>query len=243
MVIKNMKIKISKNIKIVGILALMMVVGFGYHVYWAQSKLPLTSQNSTGSIAIVKSMPHSSAAVGMAVEYAANFSNDKVLMGASHDVFVGRVLEKLGTKELGIGPETQFRVQIILNIKGSLHGTVTVDQQGGYENGVLYYVQGGAPFLKPGVTYLLATRYNAQENWYTLNPSVSGSQFILDDNGLSIDKLRAWAQNDLRVKKLQEAYPNEVLLDADIKSNNAINSYQSLYGGMPPTSSTGAPTQ
>jgi hypothetical protein len=205
-------------------------IGIGYHPYFSKVvERPLSSTNFDPPNIKFEEVTSS---VGMVAEYAADFANDEILMGASHDVFVGEVVSQVGDKERGIGPETQFAVEVVLDIKGNLRGTVTVDQQGGYDNGVLYYIEDGASLLEPGVTYLLATRYNSQENWYTLNPSVSGSQFIIDDSSLSVDQLRAMAENDLRVKQLEAAYPNEILPEADIKNDNTLNSYQSLHAGV-----------
>jgi hypothetical protein len=170
-------------------------------------------------------------------QYAADFSNDKVLVGASHDIFVGKVVQELGSKDLGDGPETQFSVAVIDNLKGNLQGTVTVDQQGGYKNGVLYVVgddhvargnEGTSYLLQPGSTYLFATRYNLQENWYTLNSYPTASKLITSDKSLGNDQLKSLAENDPRFKELQGAYPNEVLIDADVKHNNALNNYISL---------------
>src|SRR6267154_990346 len=49
------------------------------------------------------------------MQYAADFSNDAVLVGASHNIFTAKVLQQIGTKDLGDGPETQFLVEIIEN--------------------------------------------------------------------------------------------------------------------------------
>src|ERR1041385_5609136 len=43
--------------------------------------------------------------------YSADFSNDQILVGASHHIFVGRVLRQIGSTDLGIGTETQFEVE------------------------------------------------------------------------------------------------------------------------------------
>lgn len=168
--------------------------------------------------------------------YAADFSNDQILVGASHNVFVGRVLEQEGTKERGIGPETQFKVSIIQNIKGDLSGEIVVDQQGGYKDGVLYAVgdkddvlkaqKEGSYLLQPGSTYVFATRYNEKENWYTLNSYPTALKLISSTIADS-RQLESLAVNDSRVKELQEAYTKEILLDADVKSNKALNSYAS----------------
>lgn len=232
------------TIKITGIIILVVGVIFGYILYSstatsssiARTSILADTTSTKDTAPVITSEDVSSTAVGMAVEYVADFSNNRVLMGASHNVFVAKVIKQIGNIERGIGPETQFEVQIVLNIKGNLQGTVTLDQEGGYDNGILYYIDGGASLLEPGTTYLLATRYNPQENWYTLNPSIFGSQFIIHDETASINQLQALAQNDTRVKQLEEAYPNEILLDADVENDNALNSYQSLHGGLPSSS-------
>jgi hypothetical protein len=71
--------------------------------------------------------------VALHAAYVADFRDDKILMGASHNVFIARVTREVGTKGHEFGPETQFEVEVIENIKGDLSGTVIVNQQGGYE--------------------------------------------------------------------------------------------------------------
>src|SRR4051812_39981775 len=154
-----------------------------------------------------------------------DFNKDNLLMGATHNVFVGKVIAQVGIKTRGAGPETQFAVSVVNNIKGSLAGTVKVDQFGGYENGVLYVMdsdsegvpnstetQGhGDQLLVPGETYLFAARYNAIENWYTIVSHPNARKVISNDKNLSISQLALLAQKDPRVLQLQQAYKNEVL--------------------------------
>lgn len=170
-------------------------------------------------------------------QYAADFSDDKVLVGASHNIFVGKVVRQIGTKDLGIGPETQFEVDVIDNIKGDLKGTVTVDEQGGYENGTLYVVDddtastakdGSGYLLQTGSTYLLATRYNSNQDWYTLNSYPTASKLLSSDANVPDASLVALAESDPRVQQLKAAYPNEILLDADVAHHNTLNSYASV---------------
>lgn len=169
------------------------------------------------------------------VQYAADFSDDKILMGASHNVFVGKVTKQVGTEERGIGPETQFEVEIIDNIKGNLKGTIVVNQQGGYKDGVLYVVEGdiGTPveqknsyLLQPGSTYILATRYNENKNWYTLNSHPAASKLLTNSRSSSASDLKVLATNDQRSQQLQVAYQHEILLAADIERQNTLNSYK-----------------
>jgi hypothetical protein len=159
----------------------------------------------------------------------ADFTDDRALMGASHNVFVGKVLEQIGTKERGIGPETQFKVQVIENIKGELDGEVVVDQEGGYKNGILYIFgegDGKSYLLQPGSTYLFATRYNKNENWYTLISHPAGKKVISSDGSMGQKQLKMTAQSDNRVIELKEAYKDEIPLDADVKNNNSLNNYE-----------------
>ena len=170
--------------------------------------------------------------------YVADFSQNDTLLGASHNVFIARVVKQTGEKNLGSSPETQFKVEVISNIKGDLRGTVTVDQFGGYKDGVLYTVEDDNPIpnaknadsymLKEGNTYLLATRYNETEDWYTLNSFYTASKLLSTDKEMNLSDLKTLADNDDRVKALKEAYPKEKLLDADIQHNNTKNSFVSL---------------
>ena len=184
--------------------------------------------------------------------YVADFSDDRVLMGASHNIFVGKVISQIGMQDLGAGLETQFEVSVIDNIKGDLHGTVTVDQQGGYKNGILYIAdddmtelakQGDNSYLlQPGNTYLFATRYNPTEDWYTLNPYPTARKLLSTDANAGDAQLKAMADNDSRVQTLKAAYPHEILLDADIKHNNTRNAYsqQGLVGHVDTVAAVGA---
>lgn len=91
------------------------------------------------------------------------------LVGWSDAVFVGKVIEKSGEKSLDGIPETQFKVEVSENIKGTLKGEVTVNQQGGYEGNNLILIENDK-LLEKGETYLFVTKYLEEEGWYTLVP-------------------------------------------------------------------------
>lgn len=105
------------------------------------------------------------------VEYSNTFdvSDPKRLVGWADSVFIGKVVEQSGTKALDSLPETQFKVEIINTIKGDVSGTVTVNQQGGYDGNELILVEND-PLLVKGKSYLFVTRYLKDENWHTLVP-------------------------------------------------------------------------
>ena len=98
-------------------------------------------------------------------------SNDRELVGLAQDVFFGRVVEKSGqTQEYG-WPETQFEVEVLEILKGSLSGTVTVNQEGGsYNDDSNYRMEGVPVLLEPGNSYLFATRHLPEEDWHTVVP-------------------------------------------------------------------------
>lgn len=190
------------------ILIFIFVAMFGLGLYTNVIKLPLINEFD--------------------VQYVANFDDDRVLLGASHNVFVAKVLKKIGQRDYGYGPASLFEVQIIKNIKGNLSGNVMVLQQAGYKNGILNITKGDS-LLEPSKTYLLATRYNNENNWYTVTSHPNGKKLISEDYSLGISKLEELANKDLKVIKFIEAYKNEIPLVIDIKNNNARNSYKSLY--------------
>lgn len=181
------------------------------------------------------------------VQYAADFSDDKIFMGASHHVFVGKVIKEAGTKDAGMDPETQFEVEVIHNIKGNLQGNVIVEQAGGYINGVLYLVHGGDVVLPqesanrvpnadslfvPGSTYLFATRYNKEEDWHTSLSHPNAKKLISANKNLTFEQLKLLAEKDVRVIQLKEAYKSETPFEIDVKSGNQLNSYSSLQAGQ-----------
>lgn len=205
----------AKNISI-GLMSIAVVLGVG--LYTSTIKLPITRE--------------------IHPQYVADFSDDRILMGAAHNVFVGKVIRQLGEKALGSSPETQFEVDVIFNIKGDLKENIVVNQFGGYKNGVLYLmhggdvvspgVDGGEELLAPGSTYLFVTRHLPEEDWYTFISHPNATKLLSKDGNLSKTDLQHLYENDLRITKLKEAYKNEVLLDSDVKNNNTRNSYQSL---------------
>ncbi|MDF2946073.1 MAG: hypothetical protein K0S51_752 [Bacillales bacterium] len=97
--------------------------------------------------------------VEMSPIFISDFSDDKELVGFSDTVFIGKVNSKLGTKKVNNGPETQFKVKVIEEIKGSLDTTVIVSQEGGYIRKQLFVMKGDK-LIEEGKIYLFAGRYD-----------------------------------------------------------------------------------
>ena len=112
-----------------------------------------------------------------------NASDDRELSGFADNIFVGKVVAKISSKKLLQIPETQFKVQVLDNIKGELKGNVTVRQLGG-QDGTKLYLHHGDALLEPGKTYLFATRFLESEKWHTVVP-VYGDVEIKNDVELS----------------------------------------------------------
>lgn len=100
----------------------------------------------------------------------ADLSDAGRLADFADDVFVGRVLAKVGQRD-GSLPQTQFRIEVMESFKGDLGGKVIVNQPGGYRRQpnelVLSY---GDSLLEPGRTYLIATQRDKSTGLPSLIP-------------------------------------------------------------------------
>jgi hypothetical protein len=92
------------------------------------------------------------------------------LMVAADNVFVGRVLAKVGQRD-GAVPQTRFRTEVLESFKGDLSGDVIVNQHGGYHRRLneLVLVFGDS-LLEPGRSYLIATTGDTDSGLHVLIP-------------------------------------------------------------------------
>jgi hypothetical protein len=175
--------------------------------------------------------------------YVTDFSDDRKLVGASHYVFIGKVIKQLGNEKLSDGGAgTQFEIEVIENIKGKLVGTVAINQQGGLtENGtwsiadddILHSSNSEEEalreyFLQPGSTYVLAIRENSKTGVRLVGSHPNSKKLISSDSSLTKEVISTLAEREEKVAAFRTAYKNEVLLDADVKNNRTHNSYVSL---------------
>ena len=161
--------------------------------------------------------------------YPADFSDNTILMGAAHEVVIGKVLAQVSANDFVGNPATQYSVEIIKTIKGDeKKGTIIVNQEGGYKDNTLYLMEDSIGLLQPGSTYLLATRYDPELDFYTLNPHPNASKLLTSDMTASIGALKKLADIDPKTKELELAYPNEHLIDADVAHGNTRNAFRDL---------------
>ncbi len=127
--------------------------------------------------------------VNVEVDYAFEPTDERQLVGFATNVFVGRVVGKVGAEGAPVSgpqdnviPRTQFSVAVLNNVKGNLSGNVSVSQTGGYDKSVGREVRiEGDPLLKPGQVLLFATSYNREEGWYTVAAQPFGTVPIEDE--------------------------------------------------------------
>ena len=156
--------------------------------------------------------------------FATDFTNNEKLVGASHNIFVGKVTrmrEKIIDSGSGFS-YFQFDVRVLLNIKGGLEGTVLVGQLDISRGNLI------SPVLRVDSTYVLATREHKEYNSHTVGEHVASVKLISADSKLSDSILINLAEKNSRVRELRIAYPDEILLRADISHNNTVNSFISL---------------
>lgn len=117
-------------------------------------------------------------------DYAFNVEDERKLVGFADNVFVGRVVEQLGTNgQTHSGdtdlPHTQYSVEVLENVKGNLEGSVTVSQIGGYdpqENAVVLVKNDR--LLEPGQTVLFSTRFDESNGWHVITVNGYGDERI-----------------------------------------------------------------
>jgi hypothetical protein len=143
-----------------------------------------------------------------------DLSDDRNLLGIAHYLFIGKVISQGEPKKLSIFTLYPYTMDVLLNIKGTLQGAVTV------------YTHG----LQPGSTYLLGARWN-ENDWGLITSFLDGRELLSSDETLTSEQLTSLAEKNDRVIALQKAYPNEISFYGDVMHPTTWNSYQSLQSG------------
>lgn len=153
-------------------------------------------------------------------------SDNRQVVGAHHNIFTGKVLQKLEPSSYDAIAQTQYLVEVVENIKGSLSGKVAVSQL----DGLMFADDEGKkpPVLEVGSAYVFATRENPKTGWNVLSAHPSGIKLLSEDKSLNTDKLFELSKNDPGVNELREAYPQEIIPPADLVSGNVRNAYRDL---------------
>lgn len=154
-----------------------------------------------------------------------NPSDNRQVVGAYHNIFTGKVLQKLEPVPYDAISQSQYLVEVADNIKGTLSGKVIVSQLDGL---MFTDEEKKSPILQVGSAYLFATRENPDTGWNVLSAHPSGIKLLSEDKNMGVGGLLELSENDPRVKELREAYPQEIIPAADLASGNVRNAYQDL---------------
>ena len=107
-----------------------------------------------------------------------DYGDAKLLSAATENIFIAKVTRKLSSRPIRHGlllpfqgepqphfiPGVQYAVEVEENVKGYLLGMIVFSQEG-EEGG---WIEDHASLLEVGQTYLLATRYDADEGWHAV---------------------------------------------------------------------------
>ncbi|AZI65756.1 MULTISPECIES: hypothetical protein [unclassified Rhodococcus (in: high G+C Gram-positive bacteria)] len=135
-----------------------------------------------------------------------DIQDQRQVAGFADAVFVGTVLEQSGfAADRSAVPETQFRVQVSNSLKGEVAEEVTVNQQGGTDpkTGEVILLEED-PMIEVGKSYLFATRYNADFDFYTVVP-FTGHEELDPSAARGVQP----GESDV-VKGMQDAIANEI---------------------------------
>ena len=142
--------------------------------------------------------------------YVADLSDDRKLVGLSHNVFFGQVESKSGSSWTKNLAETQFNVTVLETIKGSLSGDITVNQLGGTDgNGHKFRIEGDPDLLQSGKTYLFVTKANAAGDRHNNAPGYGNIILDVPADASYREILSSEDANQLRTR-FTEAYENEI---------------------------------
>lgn len=139
-------------------------------------------------------------------------SDDRTLVSTAHNVFVGKILNKVGAVSFDDHPltHTRFRVRVISNIKGNLDGEVFVDLAGGTRglNRTVIANHEGLEKLKKGYTYIFATRNHSEnpEQTHLLFHHPRQKDLITNDLTFDSDELAQLADASSRVQELRLSF-------------------------------------
>jgi hypothetical protein len=159
-----------------------------------------------------------------------DYNNDRELVGAADNVFVGKVAEVVSA-DTGGRPQTFSRVDVLYNIKGNIQGRVLVRELGANVGGVIKKVTTSnneepiettydiekSPLVKPGSIYIFLARYISSKYvppdlnpYYSLSDHPSSRKLISNDDNLTNEQLIDLVRRDNRTYELLAAYVNEI---------------------------------
>lgn len=143
--------------------------------------------------------------------YAVDLGSAELAAGWADDIFVAHVESQESARRDADGLlYTPFKVEVKSTLQGLVSGDVVVAQEGGDDPITRQRVvfDGGAAGLKPGKTYILATRLSSQDGWH-----LAPSNFVpveLPEGVAASAELAKWKQAVASPKSQPDAFPSDV---------------------------------
>ena len=153
------------------------------------------------------------------MDSAFDVTDPQQLAGWADAVFVGTVIEQVGTKAVGPFPETQFSVEVLQTLKGDVAGQILVNQQGGYGTDGTLYLLDDDPLIEPGATYLMSAGFLPSENWDTVAPRAGKVTLSAEEvAAVSDGTARRSTDEPAPVATMRDAIDNEIPFDPNRES-------------------------
>lgn len=134
------------------------------------------------------------------------FDSVKISRGFQN-AFVAKTIRKVSEEDVmviagidGTGSATQYEVEVVYNIQGSIEGKIIVSQLDYFNNPEKY-------LIKPGNTYIfLTSNYGEKGNsWEHIRFDMDIPDLLVStDSTLSIEQLGTLAENNYAVKRFEE---------------------------------------
>ncbi len=160
------------------------------------------------------------------VEYWADFRDDRRVLWVVDNMFVWRVIENLWIAKDTWGsdfPRTDFKVEVLYNVKWKLKWEVVVRQQWGYKRWILV-LRRWDTYIQEGEVYLFTASWNTK----TIMSHPNWKHLITSDKNISEKELKKLIKENIKVKDFRKAYKDEIQFLSDSKDRIYKNKYKDL---------------
>ena len=142
-------------------------------------------------------------------QYIMDFSQTKNLVEFADAIMVVKVEKEVWNEYLWSLPATQYSAKVLEAISGNVEENIIIEQEAGYENGILYISQWDAMrgkiewnngLLEIWWYYIIATKYNMDKKWYTIISHENGTKTLKKDKNTIAEEIK----NDTKIKEIKD---------------------------------------
>ena len=148
-------------------------------------------------------------------QYAFDPDDIGMLVKNSDNIFVGKVIKKVGEEEVGTLISPVFEVRVLSNIKGDAEDVIRLRQSDvGFRGNTMFVMSGDISYpitgtdgkgflLQADSTYVFMTRFSSSKNLYGISMPAHDRKLITTDAALDDLQLVDRADGDSLVKELR----------------------------------------